>query len=174
MIAGLAVGLVTSAYPPERNDLERVVELTRSFREQPTPALARSAQLGVASAISPNERLQHRLHPWTSFVIVPLFALANAGIHIDGALLSDALRSPITLGIVLGYVVGKPLGIVRGDLDRVAALARRVRRRELAGDRGRRRGRRHRLHGLAPDRRASRSMGASSTRPRSACSPRPS
>ena len=59
------------------------MELTRSFREQPTPELARSAQLGVASAISPNERLQYRLHPWTSYVIVPLFALANAGIHID-------------------------------------------------------------------------------------------
>jgi Na+/H+ antiporter NhaA len=112
VIAGLAIGLVTSAYPPARSDLERVTELTRSFREQPTPELARSAQLGVRSAISPNERLQHRLHPWTSFVIVPVFALANAGIDIDGNLLSDALTSPITLGIVFGYVLGKPLGVV--------------------------------------------------------------
>jgi Na+/H+ antiporter NhaA len=80
VIAGLAIGLVTSAYPPGRSALERVTELTRSFREQPTPELARSAQLGVTSAISPNERLQYRLHPWTSFVIVPVFALANAGI----------------------------------------------------------------------------------------------
>ena len=112
VIAGLAAGLVTSAYPPARSDLERVTELTRSFREQPTPELARSAQLSVASAISANERLQHRLHPWTGFVIVPLFALANAGIHIDGDLLRDAATSPITLGILLGYVVGKPLGIV--------------------------------------------------------------
>jgi Na+/H+ antiporter NhaA len=112
VISGLAVGLVTSAYPPARADLERVTELTRSFREQPTPELARSAQLGVASAISANERLQYRLHPWTSFVIVPLFALANIGIHIDGQLLADAVTSPVTLGIVFGYVVGKPLGIV--------------------------------------------------------------
>jgi Na+/H+ antiporter NhaA len=112
IITGLAVGLVTSAYPPARTDLERVTELTRSFREQPTPELARSAQLGVASAISANERLQYRLHPWTSFVIVPMFALANAGIHLDGELLADAASSPITLGIALGYVVGKPLGIL--------------------------------------------------------------
>ncbi len=112
VIAGLAIGLVTSAYPPARSDLERVTELTRSFREQPTPELARSAQLGVTSAISPNERLQYRLHPWTSFVIVPLFALANAGIEVDGNLLGDALSSPITLGIVFGFVVGKPLGVV--------------------------------------------------------------
>ena len=112
VIAGLAVGLITSSYPPARVDLERVVERTRSFREQPTPELARSAQRAVASAISPNDRLQHRLHPWTSFAIVPLFALANAGIHIDGALLGDAMSSPVTLGIFFGYVFGKPLGIV--------------------------------------------------------------
>ena len=84
LISGLAIGLAISAYPPSRGDLERVTELTRSFREQPTPELARSAALGVTSAISANERLQYRLHPWTSFVIVPLFALANAGIHVDG------------------------------------------------------------------------------------------
>jgi Na+/H+ antiporter NhaA len=112
VIAGLAVGLVTSAYPPPRSELERATELTRQFREQPTPELARSAQIGVTSAVSPNERLQYRLHPWTSFVIVPLFALANAGIDIDADLLSDALTSPITLGIVFGYVVGKPVGVV--------------------------------------------------------------
>jgi Na+/H+ antiporter NhaA len=111
LIAGLAVGLAVSAYPPARTDLERATELTRSFREQPTPELARSAQLGVQSAISANERLQYRLHPWTSFVIVPLFALANAGIHVDGDLLGDAVSSPVTLGILFGYVLGKPIGI---------------------------------------------------------------
>ncbi|MGH2854835.1 MAG: Na+/H+ antiporter NhaA [Solirubrobacteraceae bacterium] len=112
VIAGLAIGLVTSAYPPSREDLERATALTRSFREQPTPELARSAQLGVLAAISPNERLQHSLHPWTSYVVVPLFALANAGVHVTGGLLGDAATSPITLGILTGYVVGKPLGIL--------------------------------------------------------------
>ncbi len=112
VISGLAVGLVTSAYPPSRENLERVTELTRSFREQPTPELARSAQLSVQSAISPNERLQYSLHPWTSYVIVPLFALANAGIHLSSGLLGDAVTSPITLGIVIGYVIGKPVGIM--------------------------------------------------------------
>ncbi|MGH2913346.1 MAG: Na+/H+ antiporter NhaA, partial [Solirubrobacteraceae bacterium] len=98
VIGGLVVGLTTSAYPPKREELEQVSELTRSFREQPTPALARSAQLGLASVISPNERLQHRFHPWTSFVIVPVFALANAGIHISGGLISGAVTSRVTLG----------------------------------------------------------------------------
>jgi Na+/H+ antiporter NhaA len=111
VISGLAVGLATSAYAPSREILERATVLTRSFREQPTPELARSAQQGVASAISPNERLQYGLHPWTGYVIVPLFALANAGVHISGSLLESAIGSPITLGILVGYVVGKPLGI---------------------------------------------------------------
>jgi Na+/H+ antiporter NhaA len=112
VIAGLAVGLVTSAYPPSREDLERATALTRSFREQPTPELARSAQRGVLAAVSPNERLQYGLHPWTSYVVVPLFALANAGTHVTGGLLADAVTSPITLGILVGYVVGKPVGIL--------------------------------------------------------------
>ena len=111
VISGLAVGLATSAYPPSREDLERATDLARSFREQPTPELARSAQQGVMGAISPNERLQYGLHPWTGYVIVPLFALANAGVHVTGGLIEDALSSPITLGILVGYVVGKPLGI---------------------------------------------------------------
>jgi Na+/H+ antiporter NhaA len=111
VISGLAIGLATSAYPPSREDLERATDLARSFREQPTPELARSAQQGVASAISPNERLQYGLHPWTGYVIVPLFALANAGVHVTGSLLETAVSSPITLGILVGYVVGKPIGI---------------------------------------------------------------
>jgi Na+/H+ antiporter NhaA len=126
LVSGLAVGLVTTAYPPSRRELERVTELTRSFREQPTPSRARTAQRSVASAISANDRLQYALHPWTSFVIVPLFALANTGIHIDADLLGDAIGSPITLGIFFGYVVGKPIGIVGatwlGTRDWVLAL----------------------------------------------------
>ena len=115
VISGLAIGLGTSAYPPSRDDLERATALTREFREQPTPELARSAQQSLRSAISPNERLQYELHPWTSYVIVPLFALANAGIHMTSQLLSDAVSSPITWGIFLGYIVGKPIGVYLGS-----------------------------------------------------------
>ncbi len=111
VIAGLAIGLVTSAYPPSRQELERATDLTREFREQPTAGGAAEARRSLGETISPNERLQYALHPWTSYVIVPLFALANAGVHITGGLLSDAVSSPITIGIVAGYVVGKPLGI---------------------------------------------------------------
>jgi Na+/H+ antiporter NhaA len=114
IVVGLAMGLLTYAAPAERGDLERATDLFREFREQPTPELARSARLGLESAVSPNERLQLRFHSWTSYVIVPLFALANAGIAIDGDFLSRALSSPITLGIIIGYVAGKPVGIAGG------------------------------------------------------------
>jgi Na+/H+ antiporter NhaA len=112
IVVGLAMGLLAYAYPVARSDLERATERFREFREQPTPELARSVRIGLRSAVSPNERLQLLYHPWTSYLIVPLFALANAGIAIDGAFLERALTSPITLGIVFGYVVGKPVGIV--------------------------------------------------------------
>ena len=112
IVVGLAMGLLAYAYPVARSDLERATERFREFREQPTPELARSVRIGLRSAVSPNERLQLLYHPWTSYLIVPLFALANAGIAIDGAFLERALTSPITLGILLGYVVGKPVGIV--------------------------------------------------------------
>ncbi len=115
VISGLAIGLASSAYTPARADLERATALAHAFREQPTPELARSAQQGLVSAISPNERLQYGLHPWTSYVIVPLFALANAGVHVTGHLLAQAAGSPITLGIMLGYVVGKPIGVAGGS-----------------------------------------------------------
>jgi len=112
VVVGLVMGLLTYAYPAARSDLERASERFREFREQPTPELARSAREGVRAAISPNERLQQLYHPWTSYVIVPLFALANAGIAIDGRFLARAFSSPITLGILFGYVVGKPAGIL--------------------------------------------------------------
>jgi Na+/H+ antiporter NhaA len=109
---GLVMGLLTYAYPPARDDLERATGLFRRFREQPTPELARSASTGLTAALSPNERLVLLYHPWTSYLIVPLFALANAGIAISGEFLSRAYTSPITLGILIGYVAGKPIGIV--------------------------------------------------------------
>ena len=112
VVTGLAMGVLVYAYTAARGDLEQATDLFRRFREQPTPELARSARVSLESAISPNERLQQLYHPWTSYVIVPLFALANAGIVLDGHFLARAFSSRVTLGIVVGYVVGKPLGVL--------------------------------------------------------------
>ncbi|HEX6336404.1 MAG TPA: Na+/H+ antiporter NhaA [Jiangellaceae bacterium] len=110
-IAGVLMGLLATAYPPSRSDLEQAAWLWRSFREQPTSQFARSASRGLQRAISPNERMQQLFHPWTSYVIVPTFALANAGVELGGDALGDAVSSPITIGIVAGLVLGKLTGI---------------------------------------------------------------
>jgi Na+/H+ antiporter NhaA len=111
VVIGLAMGLLAFAYPASRSTLERATERFREFREQPTAELARSASAQLRAATSSNERLQQLFHPWTSYVIVPLFALANAGIAINLDFLGRGFTSPITLGILFGYVVGKPVGI---------------------------------------------------------------
>jgi Na+/H+ antiporter NhaA len=114
VVAGLALGLLVYALPAPRSSLERASERFREFREQPTAELARQARVELRAATPANERLQQLFHPWTSYIVVPLFALANAGIEIDTGFLSRAFTSPITLGILFGYVVGKPVGIFGG------------------------------------------------------------
>jgi Na+/H+ antiporter NhaA len=116
VVAGLMGGLIALAYPAQRTDLERASDVFRLFREQPTGELSRTARSAVRSAVSPNERLQALWHPWTSYVIVPLFALANAGVHLSGSFLATAFTSAVTLGILFGYVVGKPVGIFGATL----------------------------------------------------------
>jgi Na+/H+ antiporter NhaA len=131
VVIGLAMGVLAFAFPAQRRTLESATEQFRAFREQPTAELARSAEAGVRAAVSANERLQQLWHPWTSYAIVPLFALANAGIQIDGGLLAQAFSSPITLGILVGYAVGKPLGVFTGTWA-VARMGR-ARLRPLVG-----------------------------------------
>src|SRR5262249_6208828 len=114
VVIGLAMGVLPYATPASRTSLEQATARFREFREQPTAELARSVGVGLRSATSLNERLQQLYHPWTSYAIVPVFALANAGIQIKGGLLGDAFTSPITLGIMLGYLAGKPIGIAGG------------------------------------------------------------
>ncbi len=114
VVIGLAMGLLVYAFPAPRSNLERATERFREFREQPTAQLARLAGAELRTATSVNERLQQSFHPWTSYVIVPIFALANAGIAIDLGFLERGFTSSITLGILVGYVVGKPVGILGG------------------------------------------------------------
>jgi len=110
-IAGVALGLLASAHPPARPDLERAGRLWRMFRERPTPEIARTTSASLRLTVSTNERLQHLYDPWTSFLVVPLFALANAGVSLDPSELERGLSSSITLGVIAGLVVGKIVGI---------------------------------------------------------------
>jgi Na+/H+ antiporter NhaA len=111
IVVGLAMGLLTIAFPAARADLEQATDLFRLFREQPTSEQAASARAGLRQTISPNERWTQMFHPFTSYIVVPLFALANAGLVINGPFLVHAYGSAITLGILIAYLLGKPVGI---------------------------------------------------------------
>jgi Na+/H+ antiporter NhaA len=115
-IAGMTAGLLVAARPPRRGDVERAASVVRAFRQSPMPELGFSAKKGLQRAVSVNERFQTILHPWTSYVIVPLFALANAGVDLGGGLLGEALASPVTWGVVIGLVAGKLVGVGLGAL----------------------------------------------------------
>jgi Na+/H+ antiporter NhaA/predicted DsbA family dithiol-disulfide isomerase len=123
LTVGLAAGLLFCATRASRSNLEAATDSFRGFREQPTADLLREASVALRASVSANDRLQRLYHPWTSYVVVPLFALANAGIHLDRGFIGDSFRSPITLGILLGYLVGKPLGVA-GTCALVTVLTR--------------------------------------------------
>jgi Na+/H+ antiporter NhaA len=114
ILIGLVFGMVSYAHPTSQSTMRQASRAFREFRQQPTPALARTAGTVVRSAVSPNDRMMEMVHPWSSFVIVPLFALANAGITLSVSFIAKAFSSPVTIGILVGYVVGKPAGTVAG------------------------------------------------------------
>ncbi len=115
-IAGMTAGLLMAAHAPRRQEVEGAASLFRAFRQSPRPDVGYTAKAGLQRAISVNERLQTVLHPWASYLVVPLFALANAGVDLRGGLMGAALRSPITWGVVIGLVAGKLTGIGLGSL----------------------------------------------------------
>jgi NhaA family Na+:H+ antiporter len=108
-IAGVLFGLLTPARPLQhRPETDAIVD-TLENRAELTADDVQRVSASVRESVSVAERYERVLHPWTSFVIVPLFALANAGIDVSSS--SFDLGSPLMWGIVLGLVVGKPLGI---------------------------------------------------------------
>lgn len=110
-LAGMAAGLMIPAAEPERADVVRAKQLFRDYWQSPRADAALNVRLGLAKSISVNDRLHAVLRGPVSLVIVPIFALANAGVDLRGGALQAALGSPVTWGVVLGLVVGKFLGI---------------------------------------------------------------
>lgn len=110
-IAGVALGLLTPATPLQREVEPGDVVGTVVDPEDVNASTARRANLYVRESVSVAERLETLIHPFTSFFILPLFALTNAGISLSGEAISDASTSTVTLGIILGLVVGKTVGV---------------------------------------------------------------
>ncbi len=109
-LAGVALALVIPVASPLRRDVEEVAELTRAFRQSPNPAYA-AARRGIRRSISINERMHNAFEPYVAYVVLPVFALANAGVRLDGETLQAAATSRLTWGVVVGLVVGKLVGI---------------------------------------------------------------
>lgn len=110
-LAGVAVALAIPVFTPERQRVEAAVDVIRAFRQSPNSEYARAASRSLRDSLSINERLQTAFAPYVSFLVLPVFALANAGVRLDSQTLSDAMRSSLTWGIVAGLVVGKLVGI---------------------------------------------------------------
>ncbi len=136
-LAGVALALLIPVFTPERRQVEDAVEVIRAFRQSPNSDYARTATRRLRQSISINERLQTDVGPYVSFLVLPLFALVNAGVRLDAASLSAAVRSPLTWGIVAGLVLGKFIGITGATWlmrsTRLGQLAPGLRLRRVAG-----------------------------------------
>lgn len=110
-IAGVALGLLAPAKPLLRARTFESVEDILSGDNAVDPASARDANWRIKESVAVTNRLAGLLSPYSSFIIIPIFALANAGIHLSGESIAMAFGSRPTLGVILGLVVGKPLGI---------------------------------------------------------------
>lgn len=110
-LAGVAIALLIPVYRPNRRDVEHALDLARTFRQSPNTEYARAAANSLRESISINERLQSAWSPYVAYVVLPLFALANAGVRLSGDILVGAVVSPLAWGIVAGLVVGKFVGV---------------------------------------------------------------
>ncbi len=114
-LAGVVLGLLTPAHPyVSPGAFSGVLERVRRVFEGDWESVPRRAeglrrfQWAARETVSPLEYLEQTLHPWVGFVIMPVFALANAGVPFELA----AVGAPVSVAVLLGLVVGKPLGIV--------------------------------------------------------------
>ena len=122
-LAGVAIALLVPVYRPNRRDVEHALDLARTFRQSPNSDYARAAANSLRESISINERLQNAYGPYVAYVVLPLFALANAGVELNGEILAAAMQSAVTWGIIVGLVAGKFIGVLGAvSLMRVARV----------------------------------------------------
>ena len=111
-IAGVALGLLTPGRPLLPDSQAAAIADELSADRDVTVEEVRSMSFRLRESVSVAERLQDLIHPWTSYLVVPLFALANAGVPLSGDVSADAATSRVTIGVIAGLVVGKLVGIV--------------------------------------------------------------
>ena len=110
-IAGVALGLLTPAKPLQRESDARSVARWLQDKRAISVIDIRRANFGISESRSVAERLEVMMHPYVSYLIVPIFALANAGVVLSRESLSNAAASSVTIGVALGLLVGKTVGV---------------------------------------------------------------
>jgi Na+/H+ antiporter NhaA len=110
-LAGVALGLLVPAMPARRADVAAVPGYARRLALETTAEQQHLTELAARAAVPTGDRLQRVLHPWSAFVVVPVFGLANAGVHVDAAALRAAATSPLSVGVAVALVVGNAVGI---------------------------------------------------------------
>lgn len=124
-LAGVALGLLTPASALLKPDVARDFAQQALADRTLDPDEVHRLQFLVVESVPVVERLQHHLHPLSAYVVLPVFALANAGVDIGGGVFGDAATNAVGLGIAAGLVIGKPVGILLACLIAVrAGLAR--------------------------------------------------
>ena len=108
-IAGVILGLLTPARGLVPASIAR--EWAADLDDEPSAETLGTMTRLARHAVSPAERIAHLLHPWSSFLIVPVFALANAGVAIKAGSFDAPGATAVTGGVILGLLVGKTLGI---------------------------------------------------------------
>jgi Na+:H+ antiporter, NhaA family len=111
-IAGVALGLLTPARPfLSEVDADRIADELSSDRDV-SAAEAHDIAFRIRESVNVAERLEEALHPWTIYIVIPIFALANAGVPLSSEAIGDAAGSTITLGVIVGLVAGKVIGVL--------------------------------------------------------------
>lgn len=110
-LAGVLIGLSISAKPASQEQIRRIPLYGRALMEAQSAERVQQAILQASSTVSASERMERRLHPWSAYLVVPAFGLANAGVHLTGDVVRDAVSSPLTIGIVVALVAGNTIGI---------------------------------------------------------------
>jgi len=110
-LAGVLVGLLVPSRPARPDDVAVVPRYAKRLAQETTAEREHLTELAARASVAPSERLQRVLHPWSAYLVVPVFGLANAGVRLDAESLRAAAGSPLTIGVAVALVAGNAIGI---------------------------------------------------------------
>jgi len=110
-LAGVLVGLLLPSRRSRREEVDDVVRFAKRLAHDTSAEREHLTELAARAAVPPSDRLQRVLHPWSAYVVVPVFGLANAGVRLDPETLRSAASSSVTIGVAVALVAGNTIGI---------------------------------------------------------------